>query len=711
MRKIYVIIVFLLLFIIYPNNVLAWRGAYNYEVTDFEIVNNQATLEGWAILNARNGYQNNGRGTGSVLTGDKNRQSGKYSIIYSTYSDQNANVFKNGYCNYGSMVYYSNSGTRISEEFDSGYTYKYQLELYKVDNNNRETKVDINIKYNNLKTSLTYAQAYKTGSTAIFEDKMGGKRFTACYENVGFQFTFDTTNLINSGNIKGYRLYLTVKTGDKSGCKVDCSARFPLEVISGNFDDSDLYFKGTAEKVKILVTGGKSWKEPSIASTSKTYNSLDYYSTEYWVQDIVYNTADGHSWYQISKSKNGTSLGWVPASWINPVGGITYLNPSDEEVEVCDESQVVQTNQTKEAVCNGETSFSGDDSQSCSVISSENDYYKITCTENLNTKLIPSNVGTIQLGLGFSYDIKVSTKRKCTGVFDYEAFNDAYTKVLNNLNNSQNGSALYNTNLNKKNELERILKNYNAWESSDYDLNSIKATLHDEQLGTTVNFITKPNSMTETIGDKKITKTHNLNIRGIANPTDFTYEEELAKTLILPSAYYNLSNNTVVYNNCANCVLLSNQYYISGNQRYDGTNYKYKVSVSNLGYNRSWNVVTNNCSLKVENDISIYRPTDIADPFLNEANNNRETGRNWLNDTFDFTGIIKDDIWSKKSLYEFNITTKNVKNIRFSNSELGANAYIGTDCFLNAAKNKYFCEFLRNSQYFQYHYIYSDELQ
>ena len=410
------------------------------------------------------------------------------------------------------------------------------------------------------------------------------------------------------------------------------------------------------------------------------------------------NKTGEYTWGKHNNDSNYTKLDLTKEECVTP-----------KDVDVCIESEIVAPSSTKNAVCNGDVSFNASDSKSCTVNASESDFYKITCTENLQTKLNPSEMTTIKLGLGFKYNIDITTTRVCKGVFDSEKFNDAYKKINDNLRLLDAGSKDYQTNLNKKNDLEKILKNYNDWKSN-YEFDDIKATLKDNQLNTTINFIEKTDSKKIVKGTKYEVKKHNLNISGISNPIDFRYEETLSKTMILPMAYYNI-NNKVVYNNCTNCIKLSNQYYISDNSKYSNTDYKYTVNVTGLGYNKNWSVKTTDCSLKVISDKSIYRPTDVNDPFLNDANPERETGKNWLSDTMDFTGIIKSDTWKQKSLYEFNITGKNVKAIRNNNHELGANAYIGTDCKLITTTNRYYCSFLRNSMYFQYHYIYTDELR
>lgn len=401
--------------------------------------------------------------------------------------------------------------------------------------------------------------------------------------------------------------------------------------------------------------------------------------------------------------------------WDTKKDGYTLVEGIDEEddckkpeivdVSICEEKEIVPKEEIKNATCNGNISFSDDVTKSCSFETSENDFYKITCKENLGVNLNPSTTSSIRLGLGFSYDISINTERDCIGEFDAGGFKKAYNNVKKNIENATS-DADKRTNENKLNDLKEILYNYNNWESN-YNLGDITAKLKDEQTTNNINFIEKDNDINR--GTKTKKSDNNLGITGLTDPIDFEYAETLTKTFTLPTAYYNA--NKIVYNACDGCIKLSNQYYISDNRKYIDTDYRYTINVNGLGYNKSWNVKTNDCSLKVVEDPIIYRPIEVSDPFLESVDSNRQTGRNWKNGLFDFTNIIKEDIWTKDSLYVFNITNQNVKSIRKNNSELGANAYLGTDCKLITSSNRYYCEFLRNDMYFHYHYIHTDNVR
>lgn len=695
----FLLISFLFLF---PLNTFAWHGAYNYEVTDFNVVDGIATLEGWAILNARNGYS--GQGNGDVLTGSKNRQSGK-SVINSKvkYTNSQGNTFYGLYCDGGDMNYYNNSGSKVTTGKNLGWTYQYTLSIYRVYNDDTEEKLDIDIDYENKNTSLTYSQAYKCGNVGYYgalpswydSSSCPAKNYTACYENVGFRFNFDYTKLNASANVKGYKLKLTVKTGALSGCTTNCQETFTLNVVSGNFENSDIYFKNTTEKVKILLTYSRPWTSANISSDKKWLGNGVYlnYLGEYNVYDTVYD-ANGYTWYKIKDNSDW----WVPSSWVWPsLSSETLVIPTDtyeeKEVLTCTESNVSQGVSNKSTTCDGKVSFSDDTTESCDVETGTNNYYKVVCDEDLSVDMNPSMLNTIDLGSGFDYKIKVSTKRTCKGTFNATEFLKAYNNLQDNINNLEKYSTEWYNNRNKASDLQMVLLTYNNWSGGNYTLSSVRATLKDNQLGTTVNLVTS--STSNSTPTKKIDKEHELNITGYKNPVDFTYTETLEKEFKLPEAYFDNSTKKINYSYCSGCVQLGNKYYISNNLKYNNTDYKYKVTVSNLGFDKKWTASTNNCSLRVIANESFYRPIDNADPFIS-SNTDRETGKNWSNDTFDFTSIIESDVWEQEPAYEMSISKNNIENIRENNS---ADAFIGTGCKINTSTGKYECDFLRDSRY------------
>ena len=131
-------ILFLFLFVII--DVKAWRGAYNYEVTKFEIDGDYAYITGWAILNGLDKYNFDGLGRNFSAPGGKgeeyDRQSGvivydgnvgkKYSGIYAgnLRRGKNNTPIYGAYCKYGTTTYSGDGGG-----YNANYLYNYSLEI------------------------------------------------------------------------------------------------------------------------------------------------------------------------------------------------------------------------------------------------------------------------------------------------------------------------------------------------------------------------------------------------------------------------------------------------------------------------------------------------------------------------------------------------------------------------------------------------------
>ena len=93
----------------------------------------------------------------------------------------------------------------------------------------------------------------------------------------------------------------------------------------------------------------------------------------------------------------------------------------------------------------------------------------------------------------------------------------------------------------------------------------------------------------------------------------------------------------------------------------------------------------------------IFRQIDVADPFLKNYDRNQGVGRNYSNDTFNFEKIIHDDIWSNKTIadYDYLLSKTNIENIKKDTSEDLKHSYLGRNCYFTST-NKYQCHFTRN---------------
>lgn len=706
-----ILLLFLAILLLLPYNASAWKGNYNYEVTSFQVQGRTATISGWAIQNGRN-PSGAGKVRTSYQSGDRNGVKGLRYYI-------NGSAFDDGYCDGGRILNGVGAWTKkngnVVNQYNPSVLYQYSLSVYRVYNDGRAdelvngaTSQDLKVSRNQKPVSVTYVDSIKNGSTGQFKSNE-----TACYEDVGWMFDIDLSKLVINNNIKGYKLRLKIKS---RAAEIDIDLTFVGSSDGSNSQISDGYFQNKfTSTVNLLVTSQRAWRGP-YSTSGKRSKQLRKYGT-YSVKEIQYNSSDGYSWYHIYEGN--TDEGWVPTPWVNPTGEATLIKSQGEiydDVDTkCSENNIKQTEQTKRLTCSGSVTFGDKTQTSCSV--SSNQFYTISCSENLTTKFNPQMISEIYTGLGFSYEININSNRSCSGTFNYNAFMEAYNKVRSNINKAPKNSEAYYENLNKLEDLRRIVNTYNSW-ASNYNLNSVKATL--TTTGETskllkkinggvlsVNFVTKSESSNPKLNK---TKTYNLSsLGGVSNPSDWTFTDYLTKVLQLPVGYMNRDTEIISYTPCENCAVLENRYYIPSNKNLVNKKFTYTVSVENLGLDKVWQANAESCDLTVIDKL-VYRSINLSDPFI-KANTKRETGRNWLNDDFDFRKVISTDTWkdTTKPYFVFMVSKENIKKIKTNNNEIGiANAYAGSQCHYNDTTKKYVCSFLRDKTYFASSYIYSD---
>ena len=699
--------IFISIIILFTNiTCLAWVGDYNYEVTSFEVdaTGRYATISGWAILNGRDGS------TGTGTTND--RQSGILVKRPGSYTDSYGNRFKDGYCSYGSNIYTDANNNPFSGSYDSDYNYQYSFQLYKVFTNSKKEKIsnDYIQELTPNTVSLTYAQAYKCSSIGMFNKvnciSSKPNNWTACYEDVGFKFRIDLNGLSFNDSIKGYSMYLKVTTGSKSECSSNCTQTIPLTIVAPkvDFDSgvSGISLINTTTQVQIIVTGGQAWLKPGF-SYDKGGSYLERGNTTYTVDDIA--IANNVTWYKLDRSKEGISkYVWVPASWVNSSGGITLISNNPQKVEKCivDANPAPIVNNAK--TCNQIVNSSVTTDNSCKTTVTSNKYYSVVCDETLAISFNPGNL-TIKSGQGFSYGIKVVSTNSCVGTFNTDAWLEAYNVSIRERNNYAKTSAEYKEKDNIIKELLSIVNSYNQWEFNSNINPTAVMGIEYKRKGKTVkdqvSFVVI--DVIDPSYTKKITTTHNLNISGLTNPSNFTLTKNSTVNLVLPKQYINQINGNVSSTNCSNCLDAGNMYYMDTFA--DVGNYSLAITVSDLGNFKNVTVNNNKCDVTITGNLanSIYRPIDITNPFIDAA---REIGDNWLNNSYSFVATIKKDTWSENGTpkYVFNLTKQNINDIKKSNSLIGGNAYLGSDCKISSSNN-YECSFIRNNAYFHSVYI------
>ena len=712
-----------LFFLFIDINVLAWKGDYNYEVTSFTVDGDQAIVSGWAIMNALQNANTDGLGQNWVRRGNRfDRQSGviKYDVygydgrygllIGRDWIETSTNVKIIGaHCSYGTRKYKHDGANIGGGNYNADYLYRYTLEIYSVKDGRTVEKIEgATEELTPEVVSLTYAQAYKINDVAyaivLPNDTDGSYPYTtACYEDVGFKFKIDLTKLPKKDNIDGYKMRLTVRTGARSTCTTNCSETFDLTAL--NIDGSsvsesinDGYLTNVNNTVTNLMKNGYPWNEPGFGN-SKNGDYAIQIGQELEVVDVTLK--NNIRWYQVKVkhvSQNQYSNLWIPSSWVIPSGSATLIT-NDTPVETpsaCTATPIeLETTKDEATTCNGVTTISNTEGRRCLENVSSTEYYKILCEEETKTKFIPGVLNKIKPGRPFTFNIEVTTTNKCLGTFDTDAWKNAYNLNLEERNKYEEGSSDYNLYNNKIRDLVGVVESYNGY-TSDNRFNIPTATLN---LVYKVNGLGASKLYKFTTGETDHSNStenlleHRLNIAGVNNPNNFQYTTTNKVILIPATSYINNVTGEVQNTNCEYCVNVGNKFYLDKNIDArdifdDDTSigkYKFTITVSNLGKNNE-TIIHEKCGIDVVENVIYYRAIDIKNPFIQNVNlNDRVIGRNWNNETYDFTKIIEEDIWEEEPLYIINLNKNDINNGGITLDELkesnknytGSSEYLG----------------------------------
>ena len=257
----------------------------------------------------------------------------------------------------------------------------------------------------------------------------------------------------------------------------------------------------------------------------------------------------------------------------------------------------------------------------------------------------------------------------------------------------------YKSIVNDTSDIERYRQNFISQIATlkvDYDDNS------DADIINFVNYGDIANKLECTAG-----KTDTL-----YNGEKIVYNKEcklkLTKDMQLPNTCLNMQSGNP--ENCKNDVAQlagGNNFFV----KLDAKGGKISITVPKAGYSGKLNFEMknekkpNNPACYYKKDIPgnnprsyiIFRQIDVADPFLKNYDRNQGVGRNYSNDTFNFEKIIHDDIWSNKTIadYDYLLSKTNIENIKKDTSEDLKHSYLGRNCYFTST-NKYQCHFTRN---------------
>ena len=330
----------------------------------------------------------------------------------------------------------------------------------------------------------------------------------------------------------------------------------------------------------------------------------------------------------------------------------------------------------------------------------------LSMTVKVNNVVEGTKKFTLQMGMGFPIEVNLETNIKCTYKIDY----DEMQKEIKNLNNSisKTTDAKEKASLTKKlNNLKN--NNYQELVKNDLEDYASRFTNQTARLKIYYNSNETDGILLENKGDVKYQVNCNTPTTTDSVITNLTCYAYLAKDMQLPSACLEMKDGEQAECNNNNTQIDGgNNFYVKMKEK-SGRIY---VELHDAGYDMGTNVETSECSYseksKYDKDDNTdgnnnytgltFRQIELADPFLTEYDSQREIGGNYKNSQYNFSKIIKSDVWNEKPYYRFSLSKSDVYQIKNSSSE--SNSYLGTDCHINADK-KYVCDFLdENSSYF-----------
>lgn len=346
-----------------------------------------------------------------------------------------------------------------------------------------------------------------------------------------------------------------------------------------------------------------------------------------------------------------------------------------------------------------------------SLISSSTEYYTKNCQEgytkngvsyngvsvsiNINNLEDGTKKFNIKSGLGFPSSIKLSTNVLCNYEFLTDKYNQDLNNILEKLKSETNPREIASLTLQKE-ELEKVPNQYNEMISAELKayLERFKkqnATLKVEYANLNKAEISNYIDNGLTTGGVTCNPLETKTVAGVSLNTKAECQLSMSKNMTLPEVCLNMQTGEV-----ATCSDL--KYQIQGYNKFyvdlKSNGGQIFVEVSNLGIQSNLTVKLDDCSFDTLDLDLIYRQIENSDPFLQTYTKpQREIPKNYLNNKYNFVDIIKADIWDKKFNYRFSLSKVNVDNIKNDTNTIGANAYLGSDCYINS-NYKYVCRFL-----------------
>lgn len=303
---------------------------------------------------------------------------------------------------------------------------------------------------------------------------------------------------------------------------------------------------------------------------------------------------------------------------------------------------------------------------------------------------------TLPMGMGFPIEVNLETNIKCTYNIDYNKMQQEkknLTNLINRITDAKEKASLQK----KLNNLEKSFSNYQELVKNDLEDYVSRFTNQTTRLKIYYKSNGTDSIILENKGDIKYqlncgtpTKVNDV----ITNQTCYIY---LAKDMQLPTACLEMQDGEQAKCSSSNTQINGgNNFYVKMKEQ-SGRIY---VEVNEAGYDMGTNIETNECSYDVNGKFNItFRQVELADPFLTSYDPKRKIGDNYKNNRYNFSKIIKADIWEKTADYRFSLSKINVSQIK-KDSGTSTVSYLGTDCRINTDK-KYVCSFFdKNNSFF-----------
>ena len=317
------------------------------------------------------------------------------------------------------------------------------------------------------------------------------------------------------------------------------------------------------------------------------------------------------------------------------------------------------------------------------------DFYEVSCSELYSVNYEPqisNEILNVKKGLSFEYKISLTSKKKCIGKFDVDKWNDAYEKANNlvkrAIKSGDTKEKKYYENI--RDNIVKTIESYNNWlpSMSNKNISASINIIYKENKQKNENHI--ENFIVNKVSSKnnKTLSTNCFVLKDNSKVCPFEIEEENKYEMIPPKHYISKTSGDLekiefdaeenIVNDLSNSIDGGNKFYISMNA-ISGHNYSISTEISGLGMNGEVTITNHSCSLNIlDDDKELYRIINESNPFVNDT---RKIGKNWQNDMYDFTKIIKKD--NNNPLYTFSLFKNTIAGIKLSNKN-DPNAYLGT---------------------------------